>query len=67
MTIVGVELRKSDTINLVVFDPMFRPATVMEKLSPHKAPRHSSVARLMKPYRRGEAYLAMYTDFEILK
>ena len=63
---MGLEVRKSGARNLLVLDPMFQTAPGISRLvettffSP--APE-----RLLKAYRRGEAYLGKYSSFEILK
>lgn len=67
MTIVGVEVHTNGNANLVVFDPMFNPSSLMKKLTKVRKFRYSEPARLMKAYRRGESYLLKYKDFEMLK
>ena len=67
MTIVGVEVQHNGLANLVVFDPMFNPSHSLKKLIGAESFRISDPARLIKAHRRGEAHLAKYKDFELLK
>lgn len=67
MTIIGIELRTSGTLNLVVFDPMFRPSQAMIELLHSGSFKRANTDKLMKLHRRGEGYLCKYTEFEILK
>ena len=67
MTIVGLEVKKSGAVNLVVFDPMFNPSPAIKRLLGSSSFRASNPERLLKAHRRGESYLARYRDFEILK
>ncbi|MCJ1309982.1 hypothetical protein MMC25_003643 [Agyrium rufum] len=66
LTIVGLEVRKSGSMNLLVLDPMFRTAPLVQRLI---GSRFRSVApeKVLKAYRRGESYLKKYSSFEILK
>ena len=67
MTIVGLEIRKSGAVNLVVFDPMFNPSPALKKLVGSNSFRTSDPGRLIRAHRRGETYLSRYRDFELLK
>ena len=67
MTIVGLEIKKSGAVNLVVFDPMFNPSPAIKRLVGSNSFRASNPERLLKAHRRGESYLGRYRDFEILK
>ena len=67
MTIVGLEIKKSGMVNLVVFDPMFNPSPGIKKLVGSSSFRASNPERLLRAHRRGESYLSRYRDFELLK
>ncbi|KAK2797758.1 hypothetical protein FQN50_009087 [Emmonsiellopsis sp. PD_5] len=66
LTIVGFEIRKSGSVNLLVFDPMFKTAPAIERLLGNTV-RSLDPARLLGAYRRGGGYLQKYKEFEILK
>ena len=66
MTIVGIEIRKDDRVNLVVFDPMFKPSPAVQKLVNSNSFRVQDPGLLLKAYRRGETYLSKYDQFELL-
>ena len=67
MTIIGLEFHNNGSKNILVFDPSFSPSPGIKKLIDAK---HISskldIKPLMKLHRRGEPYLAKYTEFEIL-
>ena len=73
MTIVGIEVRTNRTLNLIVFDPMFKPSAGIMRLRSYGDIRSTTSfkiknpEKLLKAHRRGEAYLAKYKDFELLK
>jgi hypothetical protein len=67
MTIVGLEVRNSGAVNLVVFDPMFNPSPAIKRLVGSNSFRAPNPERLLKAHRRGESYLGRYREFEILK
>ncbi|OJD12604.1 hypothetical protein AJ78_06828 [Emergomyces pasteurianus Ep9510] len=67
LTIVGYELRKSGSANLLVFDPMFKTSPAIERLVGNNHIRSQDPGRLIKAYRRGRGYLQKYKEFEILK
>jgi zinc finger-containing ubiquitin peptidase 1 len=67
MTIVGLEVKKSGAVNLVVFDPMFNPSPAIKRLVGSNSFKTPNPERLLKAHRRGEVYLGRYRDFEILK
>lgn len=67
MTIIGLEIRKSGSLNLMVFDPMFNPSPAIKKLAGSNSFRAVSPEKLLRAHRRGESYLEKYRDFEILK
>ncbi|KAI4128568.1 MAG: hypothetical protein LQ338_002662 [Usnochroma carphineum] len=66
LTIIGLEIRKSGSRNLLVFDPSFKPSPGIQRLIGNKfgalAPE-----KLLKAYRRGDNYLSKHSSFEILK
>ena len=66
LTIVGLEVRKSGAMNLLVFDPMFKTSPLVQKLvgSRFKALQPE---KALRAYRRGESYLGKYRSFEVLK
>ncbi|PGG98922.1 hypothetical protein AJ80_09439 [Polytolypa hystricis UAMH7299] len=66
MTIVGFEIRKNGSGNLLVFDPMFKASPGIERLIDTKV-NSTNPARLLRAYRRGADYLRKYPEFEILK
>ncbi|OAX79881.1 hypothetical protein ACJ72_05797 [Emergomyces africanus] len=67
LTIVGYELRKSGSANLLVFDPMFKTSPAIERLIGNNHIRSQDPGRLITAYRRGRGYLQKYKEFEILK
>jgi hypothetical protein len=67
MTIVGLEVKHSGAVNLVVFDPMFNPSPAIKRLVGSNSFRTPDPERLLKAHRRGESYLGRYRAFEILK
>ena len=67
MTIVGLEVKKSGAVSLMVFDPMFNPSPAIKRLTKSNSFRVPNPERLLRAHRRGESYLGRYKDFEILK
>lgn len=67
MTIVGLEVKSSGAVNLIVFDPMFNPSPAIKRLVGSNSFRTPNPERLLKAHRRGESYLGRYRAFEILK
>ncbi|EEH10531.1 DUF1671 domain-containing protein [Histoplasma capsulatum G186AR] len=67
LTIVGFEIRKSGSPNLLVFDPMFKTSPAIERLIGNIRARPQDPRCLIKAYRRGPGYLHKYKEFEILK
>lgn len=65
LTIVGVERRWSGTQNLLVFDPAWRPPTMIERDFDEKL---SAWRRryLLRMYRKSQRYLRKYKSFETL-
>lgn len=66
LTIVGLEIRKSGSRNLLVFDPSFKPSPGIQRLIGSKF-RAVTPEKLLKAYRRGDSYLSKHSSFEILK
>lgn len=64
LTIIGIEKTTTGEMNLLVFDPIFRNASLMARLVSRQQ-RLSD--QLLLPYRRGTRYLSRYRAFEILK
>ncbi|EDN06499.1 DUF1671 domain-containing protein [Histoplasma capsulatum] len=67
LTIVGFEIRKSGSPNLLVFDPMFKTSPAIERLIGNSRARPQDPRCLIKAYRRGPGYLQKHKEFEILK
>lgn len=67
LTIVGLEVKKSGAVNLVVFDPMFNPSPAIKRLTGSNSFKATNPERLLRAHRRGESYLSRYREFEILK
>ncbi|KAI9837588.1 MAG: hypothetical protein M1819_007239 [Sarea resinae] len=65
LTIVGIEQRKNDTSNLLVFDPVFKTATTTARLIGTKVKRINP-ERLLRPYRRGSTQLGRHKELEML-
>ena len=65
LTIIGLEVRKSGAMNLLVLDPMFKTALGIGRLigTRFHAP---APEKLLKAYRRGDTYMGKYNSFEIL-
>ncbi|KAL2013458.1 hypothetical protein VTN00DRAFT_983 [Thermoascus crustaceus] len=66
VTVIGFEVRKNGSANLLVFDPVFKTSPAIQRLIGTTV-KTSDPTRLMKAYRRGAAYLQKYKDFEVLK
>ncbi|KAL8985082.1 MAG: hypothetical protein Q9205_001123 [Flavoplaca limonia] len=66
LTIVGLEVRKSGSRNLLVFDPSFQPSPGIQRLIGAKF-RTAAPEKLLKAYRRGDRYLGKHSTFELLK
>lgn len=66
LTIVGLEVRKSGSRNLLVFDPSFKPSPGIQRLIGAKF-RAAAPEKLLKAYRRGDRYLGKHSSFELLK
>lgn len=62
---MGLEVRKNGSYNLLVFDPMFKPSPGIYRLIGTQF-RAAAPERLLKAYRRGEAYLK-HSSYEILQ
>lgn len=66
MTIVGIEKQTSGQANLLVFDPMFRDAKLINERVDRKFTYKYSDSAL-NAYRRGHKYLRRYREFEVLR
>lgn len=66
LTIVGLEIRKSGSRNLLVFDPSFKPSPGIQRLIGTQF-RAVAPEKLLKAYRRGNSYLGKHSSFELLK
>jgi hypothetical protein len=69
MTIIGFEHCKDDKHNLLVFDPSFGPGKQLQDLaarSSHTVITANMADRLLNSYRRSNAQLSKYDEFEIL-
>ncbi|KAL8764579.1 MAG: hypothetical protein Q9209_007967 [Squamulea sp. 1 TL-2023] len=66
LTIVGLEIRKSGSRNLLVFDPSFKPSPGIQRLIGTKF-RSPAPDVLLKAYRRGDSSLGKHSSFELLK
>ena len=67
MTIVGIEKRTDGTLELLVFDPMFRDPPAVRGLVGRVLKNNTSVDKSLKLYRRGNKYLKKYHEFEVLE
>ena len=69
MTVVGVELDKQYRANLVVFDPMYKPAKQLRELALTNTLhfRTATPDKLLRAHRRDEKYLGRYKAFEMIK
>ena len=67
LTIVGMEVRQDHSLNLVVFDPIFKPSAGVLRFINSSSFHVAHPDRLLRAHRRGTPYLAMFKDFEILK
>jgi len=66
LTIIGIEVLKSGDVNLLVFDPNFRDSSrVIDLVGCQFYHKHPDA--MLKSYRRGNAYLRRYREFEILR
>jgi len=65
MTIVGIELRKDGSRNLLVFDPAYTPSKqVASGAIVNLDSKHAR--QLLRPYRRGKWQSKRYRAFETL-
>ena len=63
---MGLEVRKSGKMNLVVLDPIFKTSPALCKFIGGRF-TIKTPEKLLMAYRRGEKYLKNYDNFEILK
>lgn len=66
MTIVGIEKQRDGKANLLVFDPMFRDASVITQRAGRKF-KYKYADTAMNAYRRGHKYLKRFREFEVLR
>ncbi|KAK8041197.1 peptidase family C78-domain-containing protein [Apiospora phragmitis] len=67
LTIVGLEKRSNESVELLVFDPMFRDPQSITKLVGRALSHKTSPDKSLSLYRRGNKYLKKYHEFELLK
>jgi len=65
LTIVGVEVKKSGRVNLLVFDPMCATNPDAARLVGQSFSA-SQPEKFLKAFRRGEDYLKKYKSFEVM-
>lgn len=65
VTIVGMERKQDGERVLLVFDPSFDVAEVMQQLSDGRV-RRSRIETLMAPFRQDSEKLSQWTEYEIL-
>jgi hypothetical protein len=65
MTIIGLERQVDGTRNLLVFDSSHATSEPMKRLVANQR-AHSSVRRLLDPYRRSDSSLSKWKEFEII-
>lgn len=66
MTIIGFEMKKDGSKNLLVFDPMFHDSKSVTDNVDRKNVQFKAPQQLLKAYRRGVTYLRRYKEFEVL-
>lgn len=69
MTIVGIETRKDNKVNILVFDPMFKTAPAVDRILTKGTIRDYNEKlwrMLLIPYRRNASDLKGYKMFELL-
>lgn len=64
LTIVGLEVRKDDSMSLLVFDPAFNQSPGAERVGRRMTSHNPS--GIMRAYRRDKKYLKKYSEYEIL-
>lgn len=69
MTVVGVEIDVKHQANLVVFDPMYKPARQLKDLALNNKLTFTTFTpeKLLRAHRRDEKYLGRYKAFEMIK
>ncbi|KAH9827337.1 Peptidase family C78 [Teratosphaeria destructans] len=65
MTVVGIERKDDGSRNLIVFDPSFETSQSVKNLIDGRKTT-AKVENLLKPYRRSDASLARWNEFEVL-
>lgn len=68
VTIVGFEVTKSGTADLLVFDPMYKTSPAVRRLIDQgsNAIQGVDATKVLQAWRRGAPYLQKYKGFEIL-
>lgn len=68
MTILGFEVAKNGTADLLVFDPMYKTSPAVRRLvdQGNSAIQSVDATKVLRAWRRGAPYLQKYTEFEIL-
>jgi hypothetical protein len=66
LTIIGFEKLKNGAKNLIVFDPSFHDSSSIVRLVGQTFV-HPLPDLALKMYRRGNKYLKMYSEFEVLR
>ena len=67
LTIVGLEIHKDGSRNLLVFDPMYVVSKEMRRFRDGATRHPKSVGMLLKMYRRSEKTLDHYCEFETIE
>lgn len=67
LTIVGLERRMDGSVDLLIFDPVFRDSPSITKYIGRSSFRHPSPDNALNLYRRGNRYLRKYHEFEVLR
>ncbi|UKZ94181.1 uncharacterized protein TrAFT101_009061 [Trichoderma asperellum] len=67
VTIVGFEKLKDGHVQLLVFDPEFQSSEAVTSLATKATlRRQAKINRLLEPYRRSDAHLERFKEFEVL-
>ncbi|KAK2749166.1 hypothetical protein FQN57_006781 [Myotisia sp. PD_48] len=66
LTIVGFELRKTGSVNILVFDPMFKTSQAAARLINNPRTTSQNPKKILKAFRRCNKYLGKYDGFEML-
>jgi zinc finger-containing ubiquitin peptidase 1 len=66
MTVIGFEKKRDGTVNLLVFDPMFRESCDVIKLIGQSF-EHENPSTLLRAYQRTVKHLHKHNEFEVLR